>query len=103
MRHIYRRLYRNRCPAELRWIAGETDAEHPFPGVGCAVGLPRPRVTVPGRLRHLIVEIANVCPFFRYMIGIGSFRKAGNPWRLRESRQPNSRLNCTLDQWPKVQ
>jgi hypothetical protein len=75
----------------------------PFPGVRCSVGLQRPRVTVPGRPRHLIVEIANVCPFFHHMIGIGSFREAGNAWPLRKSRQPNSRLNCTLDQWPKVQ
>ena len=103
MRYIYRRLHRNHCLAELRWIAGEADAEHPFPGVRCSVGLQRPRVTVPGRLRHLIVGIANVCPFFRYMIGIGSFREAGILWRLRESRQPNAGLNCTLDQWPKVQ
>src|ERR1700751_2275746 len=102
VRYIYRRLHRNHCLAALRWIAGEADAE-PFPGVRCSVGLQRPRVLVPGRLRHLTVEIANVCPFFRHMIGIGSFREAGNPWRLRESRQPNNRLNCTLDQWPKVQ
>ena len=103
MRYIYRRLHRNHCLAELRRIAGEAEAERPFPGVRCSVGLQRPRVTVPGRLRHLIIEIANVRPFFRYTIGIGSFREAGNPWRFRESRQPNSRLNCTLDQWPKVQ
>jgi hypothetical protein len=78
-RHIYRRLGRNHCLAELRSIVSEADAEYPFHGVRCSVGLQLPLVRVPGRLRRLIVEIANLCSFFPDMIGIGSFHETGNP------------------------
>jgi hypothetical protein len=76
-RHIFRHLGRNHCLPELRWIAGEAGAERPFHGIRCSLGLQLPRVRVPGRLRHLIVEIASVCPFFPYMIRIGSFHETG--------------------------
>ena len=77
-RHLCPRIGRNHGLPELRWIVREADAEHPFHGVRCSVGLQLPLARVPGRLPHLIVEIANVGPFFPDMIGIGSFHETGN-------------------------
>ena len=101
-RHIYQRLGRNHCLPELRWIVGEAEAEHPLCGVRFALGLQLTRRRVLERLRHLIVEIASVCPFFLYMIGIGSFQETGNPGFSAKLRKPNTGLNGTLVQCPKV-
>ena len=77
-RHIYWCFGRKVCLVELRRIVGEADAERPLDGVGCSLGLQLPLVRVPGRRRHLIIEIANLGSFFPDMIGIGSFHETGS-------------------------
>jgi hypothetical protein len=86
-RHIYRRLGRKLCLAELRRIVGEADAERPLHGVRYSLGLQPPPVRVPGRLHHLTVEIASARPFLPYMIGVGSSyetERLGFSAKLRE-------------------